>query len=56
MRASLVTAPFFTGTLRSSRMRTRFPLRSRSVMRTTRTMMCSRYFAMTRAISSTLQE
>ncbi len=41
MRASLVTTPFFTGTLRSSRISTRLPLRSRSVMRTTRTMMYS---------------
>ena len=56
IRASLVTTPFLTGTLRSSRISTRLPLRSRSVMRRTRTMMYSRYFAMTRAISSTLQE
>jgi hypothetical protein len=33
MRASEVTLPSLTGTLRSARMKTRFPLRSRSVMR-----------------------
>ena len=42
MRASLVTTPFLTGTLRSSRISTRLPLRSRSVMRSTRTMVGSR--------------
>jgi len=33
MRASLVTLPSLTGTLRSARIRTRLPLRSRSAMR-----------------------
>src|SRR5690554_769519 len=32
MRASLETAPFLTGTLRSSRIRTRLPARFRSVI------------------------
>src|SRR6188474_2503645 len=35
MRASLVTLPCSTGTLRSSRIRTRFPRRSWSAMRST---------------------
>ncbi len=41
MRASLVTTPFLTGTLRSSRISTRLPFRSRSVIRSTPTMACS---------------
>src|SRR5690348_16913464 len=35
MRASLVTLPSLTGTFRSSRIRTRFPARSWSTMRST---------------------
>ncbi len=56
IRASLVTIPFFTGTLRSSRISTRLPLRSTSVMRRTRNIFFSDYFEITLAISSTLQE
>ena len=39
MRASLVTTPLWTGTLRSSRIRTRLPARSSSFMRRTRNML-----------------